>query len=186
PRRSGDPGRPELALAVPDRGPLHGRVARRGRVPRDEPAACRRTDGAVHLAVPRVAADAPPERDHREPPAPAGLRGALPDRRRHRPRRHPDRRDPPLVRAAHPRRGPPDRGRIRPAAGGGAPPAAGSDLREDRPDDGQPEARTYGRSGQMSASRSDILPVDWTTEFARLQSDAEPFPWKDAWIVLRS
>jgi ubiquinone biosynthesis protein len=40
--------------------------------------------------------------------------------------------------------------------------------------------------GQMMSSRSDILPVDWTTEFARLQSDAEPFPWKDAWIVLRS
>ena len=34
--------------------------------------------------------------------------------------------------------------------------------------------------GQMMASRSDILPPDWTTEFARLQSDAEPFPWKEA------
>src|SRR6478672_1060453 len=45
---------------------------------------------------------------------------------------------------------------------------------------------TYVKIGQMMASRSDILPVDWTTEFARLQSDAEPFPWKDAWIVLRS
>ena len=42
---------------------------------------------------------------------------------------------------------------------------------------------TYVKIGQMMASRSDILPADWTTEFARLQSDAEPFPWKDAWIV---
>jgi ubiquinone biosynthesis protein len=45
---------------------------------------------------------------------------------------------------------------------------------------------TYVKIGQMMASRSDILPADWTTEFARLQSDAEPFPWKDAWVVLRA
>ncbi|HET9346527.1 MAG TPA: AarF/UbiB family protein [Candidatus Limnocylindrales bacterium] len=39
---------------------------------------------------------------------------------------------------------------------------------------------TYVKIGQMMAGRTDVLPADWTTEFARLQSDAAPFPWSDA------
>ncbi len=39
---------------------------------------------------------------------------------------------------------------------------------------------TYVKIGQMMAGRTDILPPEWTTELARLQSDAEPFPWVEA------
>jgi len=45
---------------------------------------------------------------------------------------------------------------------------------------------TYVKIGQMMASRSDVLPVAWTTEFARLQSDAEPFPWNEARAMIVS
>jgi ubiquinone biosynthesis protein len=43
---------------------------------------------------------------------------------------------------------------------------------------------TYVKIGQMMAARSDILPEDWTTEFARLQADAAPFPWEEARQVI--
>jgi ubiquinone biosynthesis protein len=39
---------------------------------------------------------------------------------------------------------------------------------------------TYVKIGQMMASQADVLPPDWVAEFARLQSDAKPFPWSDA------
>src|SRR4029079_13888760 len=45
---------------------------------------------------------------------------------------------------------------------------------------------TYVKIGQMMAARSDILPADWTTEFARLLSDAAPFPWAEAREVIRA
>jgi ubiquinone biosynthesis protein len=45
---------------------------------------------------------------------------------------------------------------------------------------------TYVKIGQMMAARSDILPEDWTSEFARLQADAAPFPWDEARQVLIS
>src|SRR4029453_5587890 len=34
------------------------------------------------------------------------------------------------------------------------------------------------------ASRTDILPPEWTTELARLQADADPFPWTEAREVI--
>ncbi|MFL5725373.1 MAG: AarF/UbiB family protein [Chloroflexota bacterium] len=39
---------------------------------------------------------------------------------------------------------------------------------------------TYVKIGQMMAARTDVLPADWTTELARLQADAQPFPWSEA------
>ncbi|HYJ79344.1 MAG TPA: AarF/UbiB family protein, partial [Longimicrobiaceae bacterium] len=45
---------------------------------------------------------------------------------------------------------------------------------------------TYVKIGQMLAARSDLLPADWTTEFARLQADASPFPWLDARQVIKA
>ena len=45
---------------------------------------------------------------------------------------------------------------------------------------------TYVKIGQMLAARQDLLPTDWTTEFARLQADAEPFPWLDAVEVIKA
>jgi ubiquinone biosynthesis protein len=39
---------------------------------------------------------------------------------------------------------------------------------------------TYVKIGQMMAARTDILPPDWTTELARLQSEAQPFGWSEA------
>ena len=45
---------------------------------------------------------------------------------------------------------------------------------------------TYVKIGQMLAARSDVLPSDWTTEFARLQADAAPFPWLDARQVIKA
>jgi ubiquinone biosynthesis protein len=45
---------------------------------------------------------------------------------------------------------------------------------------------TYVKIGQMMASRTDVLPPEWTTELARLRSDAEPFPWPEARGVIMS
>jgi ubiquinone biosynthesis protein len=45
---------------------------------------------------------------------------------------------------------------------------------------------TYVKIGQMMAARTDVLPVEWTTELARLQADAAPFPWADAREMLVS
>ena len=45
---------------------------------------------------------------------------------------------------------------------------------------------TYVKIGQMLAARSDILPPDWTSEFAKLQADASPFPWEEARQVVIS
>ena len=45
---------------------------------------------------------------------------------------------------------------------------------------------TYVKIGQMMAARSDILPEDWTAEFARLQADASAFPWEEARQVIIS
>lgn len=39
---------------------------------------------------------------------------------------------------------------------------------------------TYVKIGQMLASRRDILPAEWTTELAKLQSEARPFSWDEA------
>jgi ubiquinone biosynthesis protein len=39
---------------------------------------------------------------------------------------------------------------------------------------------TYVKIGQMMAGRTDVLPVEWTDELARLQADAAPFSWEDA------
>jgi ubiquinone biosynthesis protein len=43
---------------------------------------------------------------------------------------------------------------------------------------------TYVKIGQMLASRADILPPEWITELAKLQSEAAPFPWEDARTIL--
>jgi ubiquinone biosynthesis protein len=38
---------------------------------------------------------------------------------------------------------------------------------------------TYVKIGQMMASRSDVLPAEWTDELSKLQSEAEPFAYED-------
>ena len=45
---------------------------------------------------------------------------------------------------------------------------------------------TYVKIGQMMAGRTDVLPPEWTTELARLRSDAAPFPWVEAHGVILS
>ena len=45
---------------------------------------------------------------------------------------------------------------------------------------------TYVKIGQMLASRRDLLPVEWTDELAKLQSEARPFPWDEARAVLQA
>ena len=44
---------------------------------------------------------------------------------------------------------------------------------------------TYVKIGQMAASRADLLPADWITELAKLQSEAAPFPWDDASQIIQ-
>ena len=99
------------------------------------------------LAVARVAADAAPEPDHREPAPPAGLRRDLRGRRSTpRSQKTPVAPVPALVRArgSCARRtcssGATGAERLRTAA-----PAARPDLREDRPDDREPRRRAAGR-----------------------------------------
>jgi ubiquinone biosynthesis protein len=43
---------------------------------------------------------------------------------------------------------------------------------------------TYVKIGQMMASQADALPPEWRAALARLQSEANPFPWEDANIIL--
>ena len=43
---------------------------------------------------------------------------------------------------------------------------------------------TYVKIGQMMASRSDVLPVEWVTELSKLQSEAAPFPYEDVVEIL--
>ena len=43
---------------------------------------------------------------------------------------------------------------------------------------------TYVKIGQMLAARRDLLPPEWTDELAKLQSEAEPFPWEEAREVI--
>ena len=45
---------------------------------------------------------------------------------------------------------------------------------------------TYVKIGQMAASRADLLPEEWITELAKLQSDAAPFPWADASQIIEA
>ena len=138
PDQDRDGGRPVHPLAPRRRRDLHGGLDARGRAPRAQPPVVRAGGPAVRLAAARVAADAAPERAHREPPAPAGLRADLRDRARHHPRADAGRRHPALVRAAGPRRAGHAGRRVRSRAGPGDAPAARPDLREDRPDGGQP------------------------------------------------
>jgi ubiquinone biosynthesis protein len=44
---------------------------------------------------------------------------------------------------------------------------------------------TYVKIGQMIASRGDALPPDVIEELSKLQSDAAPFPWDDARLVIQ-
>ena len=43
---------------------------------------------------------------------------------------------------------------------------------------------TYVKIGQMMASRADILPPDWITEFSKLQSEASPFAYDDVVLIV--
>jgi ubiquinone biosynthesis protein len=43
---------------------------------------------------------------------------------------------------------------------------------------------TYVKIGQMIASRGDALPPEVIAELSKLQSDAAPFPWEDARVVI--
>jgi ubiquinone biosynthesis protein len=45
---------------------------------------------------------------------------------------------------------------------------------------------TYVKVGQMIASRGDVLPADVIAELSKLQSDAAPFPWVDAALMIKS
>ena len=45
---------------------------------------------------------------------------------------------------------------------------------------------TYVKVGQMVASRGDVLPADIIAELSKLQSDAAPFPWVDAALMIKS
>ena len=131
-------GRPAATLAPPRRRALHPRLHPRRHRARAQPAARRRARRPLGLDVPGLAAHAAAQHDHREPAAPAGVRGAVPDQHRHRVRGNADRQHSALVRASHPRRDPPDGRRERAQTRRGAPPAAGADVREDRPDAGRP------------------------------------------------
>jgi ubiquinone biosynthesis protein len=43
---------------------------------------------------------------------------------------------------------------------------------------------TYVKIGQMMASRSDVLPAEWTDELSKLQSDAAPFGYDDVVAIV--
>jgi ubiquinone biosynthesis protein len=43
---------------------------------------------------------------------------------------------------------------------------------------------TYVKIGQMMASRTDILPADWTDELSKLQSEAAPFGYDDVVLIV--
>jgi len=43
---------------------------------------------------------------------------------------------------------------------------------------------TYVKIGQMMASRTDILPPEWTTELAKLQNEAAPFAYEDVVAII--
>jgi ubiquinone biosynthesis protein len=43
---------------------------------------------------------------------------------------------------------------------------------------------TYVKIGQMMASRADILPPEWITEFSKLQSEASPFAYDDVVLIV--
>jgi ubiquinone biosynthesis protein len=43
---------------------------------------------------------------------------------------------------------------------------------------------TYVKIGQMMASRSDILPAEWTDELSKLQSEAAPFGYEDVVAIV--
>jgi ubiquinone biosynthesis protein len=43
---------------------------------------------------------------------------------------------------------------------------------------------TYVKIGQMMASRSDVLPVEWTDELSKLQSDDAPFAYDDVVAII--
>ena len=45
---------------------------------------------------------------------------------------------------------------------------------------------TYVKVGQMIASRGDVLPADIILELSKLQSEAAPFPWLDAALMIKS
>ena len=60
-------------------------------------------------------------------------------------------------------------GRDRAGADRGDAPAARTDLREDRPDDGEP---------------GDILPPEWIAELSKLQSEAAPFAYEDVVAIV--
>ena len=79
-------------------GPVHGAVDPHGRAPRPESADLRHGRQRRDLALPRVAADAATQRDHREPAAPAGLQRDLHDQPGHRAGGHAGRGLPALVR----------------------------------------------------------------------------------------
>ncbi len=44
---------------------------------------------------------------------------------------------------------------------------------------------TYVKIGQMAASRADLLPAAWVTELSKLQSEAAPFSWEDATLMIQ-
>ena len=138
---------------------LHGALVARGRASSGSMSPIIDDNGErpVDLATARRAPDPAPEPDHRERPAPAGLRHDLSIRARHRPRAHPGRRLPECLPATG----------ARPQGAGGSDtrgadpndaPAAGSDLREARPDgrqpSGGPAARTRRRNSRSSRATS--------------------------------
>ncbi len=43
---------------------------------------------------------------------------------------------------------------------------------------------TYVKIGQMMASRSDVLPAEWTDELSKLQSEAAPFAYEDVVAIV--
>ncbi len=45
---------------------------------------------------------------------------------------------------------------------------------------------TYVKIGQMAASRADLLPEAWITELSKLQSEAAPFSWEDASLMIQT
>ena len=141
---------------------VHAPVDRLRRAPGAQSAGSHGRPQPGDLGVPGATADAPSKHDHREPAALAGLQRHLHHEPRHRPRRHAGRQHPALVRPRRPRR---QAGHRRPDRSGADPadaPAAGPDLREDRPDGGQPERRPVAGMDHRAveaAERGRAVPV---------------------------
>ena len=156
-------GGPAAAAVVPrGRRPLHAlhHAGERGARPAPPAGACLRGDPG-DLAAARFAADAAPQPDPREPPPPADLRGRLLRHPRRGPRPDAGRAPATVVHPGRPRRARAGR-RVGPDPLPRAAAAARADLREDRPDDRQPQRRAAagGDRGTLQApERRRALPV---------------------------